>query len=106
ISIDGVNLVNIAGSNVDTFDVEQIEVLRGPQGVLQGRNSTGGAVNIRTRRPSGELHARAMISYERFDALQLKGFFEAPIAEDVFAVKVSAFRTSGGYYSRNVVTGD
>ncbi|WP_139139380.1 TonB-dependent receptor [Sphingobium phenoxybenzoativorans] len=106
ISIDGVYLVNIAGSNVDTFDVEQIEVLRGPQGVLQGRNSTGGAVNIRTKRPSGELHARAMVSYERFDALQLKGYVEAPLAQDVLAVKLSAFRTTGGNYSRNVITGE
>ncbi|WP_171905863.1 TonB-dependent receptor [Sphingobium phenoxybenzoativorans] len=105
ISIDGVYLATAAGSNVDIFDVEQVEVLRGPQGVLQGRNSVGGALNIKTRRPSGEFGARALASYERFGLLQLKAFVEAPVVEDLLAVKLSAFRTKGGNYLRNITTG-
>lgn len=105
ISIDGVYLVNVAGSNVDVFDIEQVEVLRGPQGVLQGRNSPGGAINIRTKRPSGEFHGRASASYERFDSVQLKGYLEAPLIDDVLAAKISAFRINGGNYSENLLTG-
>ena len=52
--IDGIYLGTTFGVVLDTFDLESIEVLRGPQGLLFGRNVTGGAVLLRTRRPSGE----------------------------------------------------
>ena len=54
IYIDGVYLARSVGLALDLADIERMEVLRGPQGVLYGRNSTGGAVNIITRRPSTE----------------------------------------------------
>ncbi|MBK5264043.1 MAG: TonB-dependent receptor, partial [Alphaproteobacteria bacterium] len=101
ISVDGVYLTNVAGSLVDTFDVQQVEVLRGPQGTLQGRNSPGGAINVTSRRPSGEFHARTQISYERFDLISLKGMVEAPIVQDVLAMKVSGFRNHGGNFMYN-----
>lgn len=105
ISIDGVYITDIAGSLIDVFDVQQIEILRGPQGTLQGRNSPGGAINVTTRRPSGDFGARFEAVYERFGALDLKGAVEAPLVQDRVAVKFSAFRSTGGGYVRNLTTG-
>jgi len=104
-SIDGVYLANTAGSLVDVFDIQQVEVLRGPQGTLQGRNSPAGAVNITTRRPTGEYALRTQVSYENYNNLQLKAFAEAPIVKDVLAVKVSAFDNHGGNFMLNELTG-
>ena len=101
ISIDGVYLTNVAGSLVDTFDVQQVEVLRGPQGTLQGRNSPAGAINVQSLRPSGAFGAKAQIGYERFDQISLKGMIEAPLVEDVLAAKISVFRNNGGNFMFN-----
>ncbi len=62
--MDGVYLGITTGVVVDTFDLESIEILRGPQGLLFGRNVTGGAVLLRSKRPTGEFGAKAKINYE------------------------------------------
>lgn len=62
IYIDGVYMGRAAGTGVDTGDIAQIEVLRGPQGTLYGRNSTGGALNIITRKPAEEFGADIKVS--------------------------------------------
>ena len=101
ISIDGVYLTNVAGSLIDTFDVQQIEILRGPQGTLQGRNSPAGAINVQSRRPSGELGAKTQISYESYDQISLKGMVEMPLVENILAAKLSVFRNNGGNFMFN-----
>jgi iron complex outermembrane receptor protein len=91
ISIDGVYLAQVAGSLVDLFDVQQIEILRGPQGTLQGRNSPGGALNITTQRPTDDLSAQAQVSYGSYDELHLKGSVSGAIAPGKAAAKLSLF---------------
>lgn len=59
IYLDGVYIGKTTGNALDLPDIERIEVMRGPQGTLYGRNSTGGAVSFVTRKPSGELHTKA-----------------------------------------------
>ena len=63
VAIDGVNLASVYGGLIDTFDIQQVEILRGPQGTLQGRNAPGGAVNITTRRPTDQWIGRISASY-------------------------------------------
>ncbi|AMN46236.1 outer membrane receptor protein [Steroidobacter denitrificans] len=70
--IDGVYVQNAAGSLVDLADIERIEVLRGPQGTLFGRNSTGGAVSIITRNPTGEFGIRQELTGGNYNQFRSK----------------------------------
>ncbi len=65
--IDGVINARISGSVLDLADLERVEVLRGPQGTLYGRNTTGGAVNFITRKPSKEFHVEQKLGYSGSD---------------------------------------
>ena len=100
--VDGVFLGRMQGNDLDTMDVERVEVLRGPQGTLFGKNTSGGAVNIVTRQPDlanyqGKLQLTAG-SRNRFDAL---GSVNIPLVADKAALLVAAsHRTQDGYGTR------
>jgi iron complex outermembrane recepter protein len=91
---------NNNGVVVDTFDVESIEVLRGPQGVLFGRNVTGGAVTIRMRRPNGDFGVNTKVSVD--SGLRGTGPMET-VASSVegSVVKDTLFGKLTGYYSHD-----
>ncbi|HMO74412.1 MAG TPA: TonB-dependent receptor [Sphingopyxis sp.] len=94
IYIDGVYL-NAAGANLfSVLDIERVEILRGPQGTLYGRNTIGGVINVISQRPSEELSAKLTGSYGSFDRAQVSGSISGPIARDLFAVRI------GGTYLR------
>ncbi|MET0661380.1 MAG: TonB-dependent receptor [Steroidobacteraceae bacterium] len=94
LSIDGVYLAGVSAALLDTFDVQQIEVLRGPQGTLQGRNATGGAINVTTRRPSLTASGlRTDLGYGNFNTWTAKMAAETPIVQDQLAVKLSVVST-------------
>jgi iron complex outermembrane receptor protein len=106
ISVDGVYLAAVSGSAIiDTFDVAQVEILRGPQGTLEGRNSPGGAVNFTTIRPNGEFHAQAEASYASFNELRLRAAVEAPLVQDVLSIRISGSFNRGGGYLKSLTTG-
>ena len=67
IYIDGVYQPNLVAANLQFNNIERVEVLRGPQGALLGRNATGGAINVITRLPDPDLHGALSLSYGRFD---------------------------------------
>lgn len=97
--VDGVYLGVNFGVVVDTFDVESIEIMRGPQGVLFGRNVTGGAVSIRTARPDGKTRARARVNYETRENYIYAGSIEGTIIKDVLFAKLTGYyNDDNGYF--------
>ena len=79
------------------YDVDRVEVLKGPQGTLYGRNSTGGLINVLTRRPGKELGGYASADFGNYGAVNLEGAFNLPLG-DMLALRVSgASRNHDGY---------
>ena len=83
--------------DADFFDVQRVEVLRGPQGTLYGRNATGGAVDLITVQPTHEFGGYATVQYGNYDALKFTGAVNIPLG-DAFALRVAGIRqTNDGY---------
>lgn len=80
--IDGVYLARTVGANVNLLDIGRIEVLKGPQGTLFGRNTIGGAISIVTRDPEDKLGARLQGTYGRFNRVDVGGVVDIPIVAD------------------------
>lgn len=74
------------------FDIQQVEILRGPQGMLWGRNSTGGAVNVTTARPEPEFGAELDLEVGRFDQALLRGYVNIPLVEDKLSSRIAFLR--------------
>jgi iron complex outermembrane recepter protein len=87
--IDGAFQSTLALADLDLFDLARIEVLRGPQGTLFGRNTATGAINIVTAQPTNDLSGRASVEYGRFDALKVRGAVSVPLIDDKLFVRVS-----------------
>ncbi|HEX4693677.1 TonB-dependent receptor [Sphingomonas sp.] len=103
--IDQVYIGRVGASTFDFVDVERVEVLRGPQGTLYGKNTTAGAVNITTRTPSLSPDATFEASTGNYGLLQLKASGSAPIAADTLAVRVSTSVTKRGGTIYDMATG-
>lgn len=102
--VDEVYLVSPTMLSFGLFDLERVEVLKGPQGTLYGRNTTAGALNFHSRKPTGELSAQAQVSYEQFDRVTMQGGVGGPLS-DTFGLRVAATGDFGGGYMLNRVSG-
>ncbi|MFA7439379.1 MAG: TonB-dependent receptor [Sphingomonadaceae bacterium] len=102
---DGVPQYFSYGALLDLFDVERVEILRGPQGTLFGANTTGGVVNVVTRQPTGEFGGRAEITYGNRNRIDIKAAVDFPIIEDLLAGKVAAFHHGRDGWVTNIVDG-
>ncbi len=80
--VDGVYLARTIGANVDLLDVERLEILKGPQGTLFGRNTIGGAINVVTRRPGNEFLYRAEVTTGSYNRVDVRGAVEGAIVDN------------------------
>ncbi len=103
--VDQVYHARPATAAFDFLDVERVEVLRGPQGTLFGKNTTAGAINIVTAAPSFEPDMRVEGSFGNIGFVQGKASFSGPIVGDKLAVRVSAQGTRRDGVIDNVTTG-
>ena len=94
IYVDQVYYSRIASATFDFTDTERIEVLRGPQGTLYGKNTTAGAINITTRKPSFSPEARVEVSGGNYDFFQGKASVSGPLIDDKLAIRLSTSITS------------
>ncbi len=103
--IDQVYYSRPAASALDFIDTEQVEVLRGPQGSLYGKNTTAGAINIRTRAPSFTPEARVELTGGNYDFFQGKGSVSGPL-NDTLAARFAVVGSTRRGTVRNVRTGE
>ena len=102
--VDGVYYARPAAATLDFIDIQQIEVLRGPQGTLFGKNTTAGAFNITTRKPSFTPGADLELSYGNYGFIQAKSSVTGPLGKK-FATRVSFSGTQRDGVIQNVATG-
>ncbi|PLK27591.1 TonB-dependent receptor [Novosphingobium sp. TH158] len=88
--VDGVYLSRIQGALLNMFDVQRVEVLRGPQGTLYGKNTIGGAVNIVSKKPDYDaLNGEAAFTYGRYNEMTAKGYVSVPLAPGMAAISLA-----------------
>ena len=101
IMIDGIYLGSLSGQVLENFDIERIEILRGPQGTLYGRNTVGGVLNAVRSRPTGEWGAKLQYTYGRWDTHEFRGVINIPVVQDKLAAKgfFTSLNSKGWYYN-------
>jgi iron complex outermembrane receptor protein len=95
--IDEVYIGRSGGTVFDLFDLERVEVLRGPQGTLYGKNAIGGAVNYITTKPTDDFYAKAELSAGDLDFLNAKALVSGPLSDTVAGKLSLSYRERDGY---------
>lgn len=96
--INGTYIPNSVGGFMSTLDVERIEMLRGPQGTLFGRNTTGGAINVIVKKPGPEFSVDATGRVGSFGREELRAVINAPLTDELFFRASGAIQHTDGYY--------
>lgn len=100
--VDGVQQVNPAQFNQELFDIEQIEVLKGPQGALYGRNAIGGAIVIRTKKPTDEFQAQIKAGLESGPGYKIQGSISGPVGQsETLKFRIAGSHVDNDGYIRN-----
>ena len=103
--VDGVYMSRSAGGVLDVLDVERIEVLRGPQGTLFGRNTMGGAISVTSHKPADEFQGKAELTAGDFSRLDVRASVDVPFSEALRATFAVSEKNRDGFVDR-VLVGD
>jgi iron complex outermembrane receptor protein len=107
VSVDGVFIGSTAGALLRSIDLARVEVLRGPQGTLFGRNTVGGMINLERTRPTGELGGRFRAGVENYDTWYADGIFNFALTDDLAVKLTASIRDQGeGYYDNKTFNRD
>lgn len=98
---DGVYKPRASAALTEFYDVERIEVLKGPQGTLYGRNTTGGTINVISKKPTDDLEGHADAMYGSHEKFRFRGMANIPVSDGV-AARFSVIRTKSDGYSTNL----
>jgi iron complex outermembrane receptor protein len=101
---DGVYVARASAGLFDLFDIGRVEVLRGPQGSLYGRNATGGVINVIPRTPTGEFEGYATAEYGNYDHVRLEGALSGPLGGGLSA-RISGLGFQRDGFIRNINAG-
>ncbi len=99
--VDGVYIARSVGAILDLIDTERVEVLRGPQGTMFGRNTNGGAISITTVKPHDELDGNLWATYGTDNRIDLKGSINAPITDGLYSRFTLLAKKQDGYVKRD-----
>ena len=102
--IDGIYMGRPVATMFTAFDMERVEILRGPQGTLYGRNATGGSINLITKKPTDELGGEVDFTYGDYDWMRIRGAANVPITDSINA-RIVAFKEERDGYTENSVSG-
>ncbi|NLR71981.1 TonB-dependent receptor [Novosphingobium sp. ERN07] len=103
--VDDVYIARQNANNYAFFDTQRVEVLRGPQGTLFGRNTTGGAINVIMRKPSDTAGMKLEMTGGSYERYTVKASADLPLS-DAVRTKVSAFMVQDRGYLKNITTGE
>lgn len=104
--VNGAPIPRSPGVFNNLFDIERIEVLKGPQGTLYGKNTTGGAINVITKAPEfNEFSGHVKATIGNYDRIDLEGVLNIPLVDDKLAARFGAIKTDRDGFGRGVVTG-
>lgn len=106
IFIDGVYQGRAGMSVADLIDIERVEVLRGPQGTLYGKNTAAGAISIITKRPSLEVEAEGELTYNSDQRAELRGMVNVPLGDNGHATRLTGFFIDGEHLYENTYNGE
>ena len=103
VAVDGVYLLRPGAIFNELMDIERVEVLRGPQGTLFGKNTTAGAINLITRDPETDAFSGSVQGVlGNLDNMEARGIINIPLIEDKLALRVAAFQAKRDGYTENV----
>ena len=103
--VDGVYQARFMSSIVDVIGIESVEVLKGPQGTLYGRNSTGGALKYQTSKPAHEFGGSLKLDVGNYDARLLSGTLDTPLIDDKLFLKTTVAKREHDGYTEVINTG-